>query len=210
MTVPSSVMAECPVCKSETLHEVLHGKMSGKAQTVFESTVKCRVCGQVHLVVLKVERPIEVPIIVSWMQESKRSAIVLGPDDALAVEDEIMCGDEPVQITSIESHGARVTKAKARNIETVWARRFDKVRVPFSISQRAKSYSEHLLAVPDEEFFVGDILKVGKHEVVIHSIKIKDKSLKTGGALARDIVRVYASIVRKTSYGASKKNAGKF
>jgi len=199
MTVPSSVMAECPVCRTETLHEVLHGKMAGKTVSVFESTVKCKDCGQVHVIVLKVEKPIEVPIVVSWLKESKRSTITLGPEDALSVKDEVMCGDQPVQVTSIESHGARVMKAKARDIETVWARRFDKVRVPFSISQRARSFSEYVLAVPDEEFYVGDILKVGRHEVVIHSIKTPDRSLRVGGALARDIVRVYASIVRKTS-----------
>jgi uncharacterized Zn finger protein len=199
MTIPSSVMVECPVCRIETLHEVLHGKLGGKAQAVFESTVRCKECGQVHPIVLKVEKPIEVPIVVSWLKESKKSSIVVGPEDALSVEDEIMCGDEPVQITSIESHGARVRRAKARNIQTVWARRFDKIRVPFSISQRARSISDHVLAVPDEEFFVGDVLKVGKHEVVIHSIKIEDKSLRTGGARARDIVRVYATVVRRTN-----------
>jgi uncharacterized Zn finger protein len=199
MTIPSSIMVECPICKSETLHEVLHGKLGGKAQAVFESTVRCKECNQVHPIVLKVERPIEVPIIVSWLKDSKRSTIVVGPDDALSIEDEIMCGDEPVQITSIESKGARVKRAKARNIQTVWARRFDKIRVPFSISQRAKSFSEHVLAVPDEEFYIGDVLKVGNHEVVIHSIKIEDRSLRTGGALARDIVGVYANIVRKTN-----------
>jgi uncharacterized Zn finger protein len=105
-----------------------------------------------------------------------------------------------VLITSIESKGARVKRAKARDIGTIWGKRFDKVRVPFSVSHLGKSYSDHLLAVPDEEFYIGDIMKVGKHDVVIHSIKTKDKSLHTGGAAAREIVRVYANIVRKTSY----------
>ena len=200
MTVPSSIMVECPVCGRETLHEILHGKLGGRAQAVLESTARCKECNQVHEVVLKVDKPIDVPTIISWLKESKRSSVCVGPDEALSVEGEIMCGDEPVIITSIESNGARVKKAKARDIQTIWAKRFDKVRVPFSISQRAKSFSEHVLAVPDEEFFVGDILKVGRHEVVIHAIKIADKSLKDGGARARDIVRVYANIVRKTNY----------
>lgn len=204
MTVPSSIMVECPVCRCETLHEVLHGKVGGKAQTVLESTVRCKECNQVHQAILKVDKPIAVPTIVSWLQDSKRSSMLLGPDDGLTVGDEVMCGDEPVQITSIESDGARVGRAKARDIQTIWARKFDKVRVPFSVSQRSKSYSEHVLAVPDEEFFVGDILKIGSHEVVIHSIKIEDRSLRTGGARARDIVRVYASIVRRTDNRATR------
>ena len=193
-------MVECPVCKAETLHEVLSGKIGGKAQTVLESTVKCKECGHIHHSVLKAEKPVEVPVVVSWIDKSKRSSITLGPDEVLCVEDEIMAGDEQVIITSIESKGARVARAKARDITTVWGKRFDKVRVPFSISHVSKTFSEHVLAVPDEEFYVGDILNVGRHEVVIHSIKIKDKSLRMGGARARDIVRVYANIVRKTTY----------
>ena len=200
MTVPTSIMVECPVCKEETLHEVLSGKIGGKAQTVLESTVKCKECGHIHHSVLKAEKPVELPVVVSWLDKSQRSTLILGPDEVLSVEDEVMCGDEQVIVTSIESKGARVGRAKARDIQTVWGKRFDKVRVPFSISHVSKTFSDHVLAVPDEEFYVGDILKVGNHEVVIHSIKIKDKSLRMGGAKARDIVRAYANIVRKTSY----------
>jgi uncharacterized Zn finger protein len=199
MTVPTSVMLECPVCRQETLHEVLSGKIGGKAQTVLESTVRCRECGQVHHSVMKVEKPIQLPVIISWLEKSTRSSISLGPDEALSVDDEVMCGEEPVLITSIESKGARVKRAKVRDIDTVRGKRFDKVRVPVSVSHLGKSYAEHVMAVPDEEFYIGDIIRVGKHDVVIYAIKIKDKSIRTGGAAARDIVRVYASIVRKTS-----------
>ncbi len=199
MPLPTSVMVECPVCKEETLHEVLSGKVGGKSQTVFETTVKCRQCEQVHHAVLKVAKPVQLPVIISWLKESVRTSFMLGPDEVLSVDDEIMCGEEPVLVTSIESNGARVKRAKASNIQTVWGKKFDKVRVPFSISHVGKTYAEHILAVPDEEFFVGDMLTVGKHEVVIHSIKIADKSLRTGGALARDIVRVYASLVRRST-----------
>ena len=200
MTLPASIMIECPNCHTETLHEVLSGRMSGKADAVLDSTVRCRTCGHVHHAVLKVERPMDVPVVISWIDQSKRSSIALGPEEVVAVDDEIICGEDPVLITSIESKGARVPQARARDISTIWGKRFDKVRVPFSVSHLGKSYSEHVLAVPDEEFFIGDILKVGKNEVVIHSIKTKDKALSVGGAPARDIVRVYANIIRKTSY----------
>lgn len=197
MVLPSSISVECPICKEESLHEVLSGKVGGRAQTVFETTVRCRQCGHVHHAVLTVQKPVDIPVVVSWLQESARSSISLGPDEVLSLGDEVMCGENPVLITSIESKGARVKKARAGEIQTVWGKKFDKVRVPFSVNHHGKSFSEHVLAVPDEEFFIGDMLKVGKHEVVIHSIKIKDKSLRIGGACARDIVRVYANIVRR-------------
>jgi len=200
MTVPTSVMVECPMCKQETLHEVLSGKMSGKSQAVMDSTVRCRECEHVHHIVIKIEKPIDVPVVISWLEESKRSKITLGPDEVLSVEDEIMCGEEPLIVTSIESNGGRRRRARARDIQTVWAKKFAKVRVPFSISHAGKSYSDHVLAVPDEEFYVGDIITLKKHEVVIHTIKTKGRVMRTGGTQAREIVRVYGNIVRKTSY----------
>jgi len=200
MTTPASISVECPICKEETLHEVLSGKMGGKAQAVMDSTVRCRQCGQVHHIVVKCEKPVEIPVIISWLTQSKKSSISLGPGEVVCVEDEIMCGDEPVLVTAIESKGARPRKAKARDIETIWGKRFEKVRVMFSISQAGKSFSEHVLAVPDAEFFVGDMITFGKREVVIHTIKTKGRVLRKGGAPAREIVRVYGNIVRKLSY----------
>lgn len=199
MALPSSISAECPICKAESLHEVLSGKVGGKVQTVFETTVRCRQCGHVHHAVLTVERPVEIPVVVSWLRQSVRTVMALGPDEVLSVGDEIMCGEDPVLVTSIESRGARAKRARAKDIQTVWGKKFDKVRVPFSINHHGRSFSEHVMAVPDEEFFIGDMLKVGKHEVVIHSIKVEDRSLKTGGACAREIVRVYANIVRRST-----------
>ena len=200
MTVPTSLMVECPNCREETLHEVLAGKTAGKAQTVLDSTVRCRECGHVHHVVLKGEKPLDVPVIISWLEQSMRSSISLGPDEVLEVDDEIMCGDTPVLITSIESKGARVKRAKVSAIVTVWGKKFDKVRVPFNVSHQGRSYSDHMFAVPDEEFFIGDILNIARRDVVIHTIKTKDKTLKRGSALAREIVRVYASVVRKSGH----------
>lgn len=200
MATPASISVECPICKEETLHEVLSGKMGGKSQAVMDSTVKCRQCGHVHHIVIKCEKPVEIPVIISWLTQSKKSSISLGPDEMLCVEDEIMCGDDPVLVTAIESKGARPGRAKARDIGTIWGKRFEKVRVPFSISHAGKSFSEHVLAVPDEEFFVGDIITFGRKDVVIHTIKTRGRVLKKGGAPAREIVRVYGNIVRKSSY----------
>jgi uncharacterized Zn finger protein len=200
MTKPTSILVECPICKDETLHQVLAGKIAGKNAKVLDSTVKCRSCGHVHHVVLKSEKPIAVPVVVSWLKESKRESIILGPDEVLSVDDEAMCGDLPVLVTSIESRaGARVESCKARDISTIWAKRFDKVKIAFSINHHGKTYPEQMIASPDEEFFVGDMLTVGKRDVVIHAIKTEGRSMRKGGVVARDVVRIYANIVRKTT-----------
>ncbi|UCE81440.1 MAG: hypothetical protein JSV94_03235 [Methanobacteriota archaeon] len=201
MTTPTSVKAECPVCKGETLHKVLSGKISGRNTRVLDSTVKCRSCGRIHHVVLKSEKPISLPVIVSWLKESRRLSITLGADEVISVDDEIMCGDLPVLVTSIETRaGKRVDTCGAKEIAAIWAKRFDKVKVPFSINHHGRTYPEHKIVAPDEELFIGDMMRVGKKDVVIHAIKTESKTVRRGAVAARDAVRVYANIVRKTSY----------
>ena len=139
-------------------------------------------------------------MVVSWLDESSRSSITLGPDEVLSVDDEIICGEMQVLVTSIESGGSRVRMCKARDIDSVWGKRFDRVKLQFSVNHHGRSYSENMIVSPDEEFFVGDIVNVGKKDVVIHTMKTKTRTLRKGGASARDIVRVYANIVRKTTY----------
>ncbi|MBU1158397.1 MAG: hypothetical protein KKE24_03560 [Candidatus Thermoplasmatota archaeon] len=195
---PASISAECPICREETLHEILTGKVAGKAKAVLDCTAKCRQCGQVHHITLSEDKPVEIPVIVSWLKDSKKASVVFGPDEVIFVDDEIMCAETPALITSIESKGARVKRCKAKNIDTIWAKKFDKIRVPFSINHQGKSYSDHVMAVPDEEFIIGDMVEISKKQVVIHSIKLENRVFRRGSALARDIVRVYGNLVRKT------------
>ena len=201
MTVPASVLVECPQCKCETLHEVLSGRMGGKSVSVLESTVKCKECGHVHHVTVKSAKPVEVPFVISWLETSSRGKVLLGPDEVLSVGDEVMCGDIPTLVTSIESKGARVKSTKASRIDTVWAKKFDKLKVLFSVNNHGRTFSDFMMAVPDEEFFIGDILEFQKKQVVVHSIRIQERTIRKGSALARDIVRVYGAVVRKTIQG---------
>ena len=204
MTVPASVLVECPQCKCETLHEVLSGRMGGKSVSVLESTVKCKDCGHVHHVTVKSAKPVEIPFVISWQETSSRGKVLLGPDEVLSVGDEVMCGDIPTLVTSIESKGARVKSTKASRIDTVWAKRFDKLKILFSINNHGRTFSDFVMAVPDEEFFIGDILEFQKKQVVIHSIRIQERTIRKGAALAREIVRVYGAVVRKTTQGGGR------
>jgi len=207
MTVPASVLVECPQCKAETLHEVLAGKVGGRSVSVLDSTVKCRECGHVHHVTVKSAKPIEVPFIVSWLETSAKEKVVLGPDEVLSVGDEVMCGEMPTLVTSIESNGRRVKSSKASRIDTVWAKRFDKLRIMFSVNNHGKTFAHAVMAVPDEEFFIGDMIEIDRKSVVIHSIRIQERTIRRGSALARDIVRVYGAVVRRTVQGGGGRGA---
>lgn len=199
MTVPVSILVECPECRCDTLHEVLSGRMGGKSVAVLESTVKCKECGRVHHATLKSVKPVEVPVVISWLEKSSREKVSLGPDEVISVGDEIMCGDTPTLITSIESKGARVKSSKVSAVDTIWAKKFDKVKISFSVNSHGRTFAEHVMAVPDEEFFIGDMIELDNKPVVIHSIRLQERTIRRGSALARDIVRVYGTVVRKTT-----------
>ena len=91
-------------------------------------------------------------------------------------------------------------KCDIKAISTIWAKKFDKVIVKISINKHTKTIPTQIDAMPDEEFFVGDLMTVGKEQVVIHSIKAKEGAVRRGSVPARDIVRIYTKAVRTTRY----------
>ena len=197
MTVPNAIYLDCPECGARSLHEVLKGRIGKKR--VLEATVRCEECGQVYTTVIREPEGIKVPIIVSDQGESKRSEVDLEENDLLMVGDEFFLDEIHVIITALEQEGSkRVNRSPADLIKTIWAKRFDKVKVKVSINNIHRTLSKVVLALPDEEFIVGDILRFGRDEVVIHSIKTRNKILRYDGAPARDIVRIYAKAMRKT------------
>lgn len=197
MTVPNALFLECPSCGERCLHEVLKGRIGGK-KDVLETTVKCQNCGHVHSEVVSEPKSINVPIVVSEFGKSKKSEIELGSDEILSVDEELLVGDSQVVVTSIECDGRRVGSCPVDKIGTIWAKKFDKIKVKISINKVSKTIPAEVVALPEEEFFVGDLMTVGAHNIVIHNIKTRTGTVREGGAQARDIVRIYAKSVRTT------------
>jgi uncharacterized Zn finger protein len=93
-------------------------------------------------------------------------------------------------------NGRRVMAATADEIDTLWVKRFDKVRVKVAINKVHKTLSVDMEALPDEEFIIGDLMQVGREQVVIHYIMTKEGMAKRGSVPAREIVRIYTKAVR--------------
>lgn len=198
MTTPNALYLECPSCGEETLHEVLKGRI-GRKKMVMETTVKCQECGTVHTTVVREAKLVKVPVVVSDMGHSRQVEVELGEDEVVAVDDELFVDDLHVMITSIESSGEkRPRKVPVREIETLWAKRYDKIRVKISVNKGHKTTSTDIFAMPDEEFFVGDMIAVGREKAVIHRMKTRRGMVRDGSVEARDIVRVYAKLMRIT------------
>ena len=85
----------------------------------------------------------------------------------------------------------------ASDIDTIWAKRGDKVWVSFSVNMGNRTVARRVLAAPDEEFVVGDIVDLGRDRVVVHRIRIAHRTLREGSVPAEDIVRAYGRVVRE-------------
>ena len=197
MTIPNALYLDCPSCGENAVHEVLRGKM-GKKQDTLEATVKCQECGHTYTTVVREPESLKIPIIVSDRSESHREEIELMEDEILSVGDEIFLGESQLLVTAIESKGKRVENCEPANIDTIWAKKFDHVIVKISIHKHTQTIPAELEALPDEEFYVGDLMTIGTEKVAIHSIKTASGMVRRGSAEARDIVRIYAKAVRTT------------
>lgn len=196
MAAPSALVLHCDTC-GDVPHRVLRGKVTGKDEIIFEGVVRCSKCGQVRSVVTREPRPIQVPVIVSFLESSERTSLEFSPEEEIDVGEEIELGDSRLRITSIEVKGRRMDGALAKEVSTLWAKRMDRVRVKFSVNKGNRTVPHEVLAAPDEEFEVGEIVDLGRDRAVVHHIRTKHRTLHEGRVRADEIVRMYGRVVRE-------------
>jgi uncharacterized Zn finger protein len=197
MAAPSALVLQCEACGVEGPHRVLRGKVGGKDEIVFEGVVKCSACGAVRSVTTREPKPIRVPLILSWMDRSVRQTIEMGPGELVDVGEELPLAEGRAIVTAIETKGRRALQAKASDIDAIWAKKADKVWVAFSVNMGNRTVARRVLAAPDEEFIVGDIVDLGRERVLVHRIRAGHKTLREGTVPAEEIVRVYGRLVRE-------------
>lgn len=197
MKVPDALYLDCPNCGEKTLHKILKGKVQKGKNITLDAVVRCSRCKGTHKALVKELGTVPVPIIVSWQEESEKKCIELHPEEEVSVGDEFML-DGRVIVKSLESEGKRVQKALVKEIDTIWAKKHDRVVVKASLNRGRKSWSRELEVIPEEEFFIGEILTFGKLDAVVHRIKTRNRALKTGSACADEIERIYCKVIRKS------------
>lgn len=199
---PSAVTTACPQCGEDTLHTVLHGRAStsGGAFT-FQGTVECVECGRVHQATVKEPAPIEVPVIISQGQTSRKLRMGLAPDDEISVGEIIVVEGKNCKVTGVQAkeHQRWVDYAAVADIMTLWVVDFEDLTVGFAINMGHKTITKSLSAKPDQEFTIGQEHLFGRLRVTVHAIKTNDHMLKRGTAEASEIVRVFA---KPTELGA--------
>lgn len=199
MEFPSAIHVLCTNCNTETLHKVLKGRVGTNKQLTLDCTIKCTACGFIHQTTITEKKLITIPVIMSILDKSKQTTIELHPDEELLVGHELILDEQNVVITSLEVNNKRVEQATGKDVSTIWtkATEFDgKVKVKVSAHKGPNTLSHTIDALPDEEFFIGDILRLGRDKVAIYKIKTQTSVVKYDSAVAKDIVRIYGRVIR--------------
>ncbi len=184
----------CPNCGKVVEQEIISSKM---VKNGVEYILKCTNCGYTYRKIIENKKMINLKVVWSDRDVSEVKNLTVFEDDVVSVGDEMNVSGINSLITAIDSQGKRVKKASAKDIDTVWAKRFDRVFVKVSINRGERTIPAEIVATPDEEFYIGDLIEVNGIKAVIHKIKVKDRFVTRGGAEARDIVRIYAKEIRE-------------
>ncbi len=195
--VPEEIILECPDCDDYTTHEVLRGKV-GKA--TFEGTFRCAECGRTFSTTLRIPKVYKIPVVISDGPVSEKSVTELEEDEVLAIGDEFFLEDgRRLRVCSIDlGSEQRKKKAKVQDIKTIWAQQFDVLNLKVTINDNRKSYSRRIEGEPDDEFLIGQVLALADMECYIHAIKTRERLVTKGTVEARDVVRIYGKMKRKT------------
>ena len=106
-------------------------------------------------------------------------------------------GDKRGIVTAVDTREGRRRMARADEVVTIWAKSLGRKLVRVSVNSGSKTLSLKVQAEPEEEFSIGDIIGTDKGDAVITKIKTESRMVERGGAEARDIVRVYAKMMRE-------------
>ena len=184
----------CPNCGNESEHEIVSYK---EVKDGVEYVLRCRNCGYTYRKVIKEEKMKDIKVIWSWRDKSQVKRYTTFEDDVISVGEEIRVDGINSLVTAIDTRGKRVERARAGDVDTLWVKRFDRVVVKVSVNRGERTTSHEIIASPDEEFYIGDIIDLDGHHAVIHKIKTEERFIHRGGAMAREIVRIYAKAIRE-------------
>lgn len=182
----------CPSCGEECEHLLVDESRN--------PVVRCTICGHTHRGVPPKEEEIPVRVILSQEGESRVCSVSLEPGESVALGDFLAaeCGDEVsgVEVTSIESKGKRVKKARAKDASTLWTRAIDKVVVRASVHKGWVTSPVSVVCDGGEEFSVGESWTFGPLPFRITHMKLRNgKVLRKDGqrAPAHSVKRIYGN-----------------
>jgi uncharacterized Zn finger protein len=180
----------CPACGEDTEHEVL----KQRAEAV---TVRCLECSHVHSFSPRHARSADVGVVISEGSTSRAARMTVPADDPIPVGWEFELEGQRMLVTAIEAtDGRNHDRLPARDVRTVFAKRFDTVQLKISVNEGDVTHSYHLDVSPERQIHIGEVLAVSDRKLKVKTLKSdENRTINRGFLLARSIRRAFCDEV---------------
>lgn len=189
--MPDDVEVYCEACGHPTRQRVIHIA----ASTGTELTTRCSECGVVSRHMIR-ERSVDVKYVLSRGGSSSTGKIRMFDKELISAGDELYLDGQRAVVTGVDTLQGRRQSAAASDIQTIWAKWFERCLLKISMNHGPRTEALEIEANPEEEFSVGDLIETDGKRMVVTAIKTSEGVTRRGKAEAADIVRIYARVAR--------------
>ena len=184
-------VTRCPSCNTRQAHEILKEKTL-KNDVGVDYLLRCEGCSNVHTVIFRSAKPINVQFTLSDGPESMPFEMEVDDDEIFTLDDEFEALDRVWRITRLELEGD--TKPRwlaAKDVMRVWACRIDMAQIKRTFSDGEISFSDSIEVDPEKVFSCGTIVKHRGETWRIRALHSGTARTLRGKMIARNIRRIF-------------------
>ena len=186
--------ASCPNCSQSTEHEILRRTSRGSGNDVL---AKCVECGEVHTIVLRPPKAVQVNATLSDGKESESRSIEIDEDEVITIGDVFERDGALWEVTRIDGSASRpYDKLGASDIRAMWAVRCDRAVVKLTLTDGEDSIASSIECDPERVFTCGSILEIDGRRWRIRALHTGTGRTLSGSRTAEDLRRMYLHLPR--------------
>ncbi|MDP6899467.1 MAG: HVO_0476 family zinc finger protein [Candidatus Thalassarchaeaceae archaeon] len=184
-------MTRCPGCNTRQQHSILKEKIL-KNDAGIDYLLKCEGCGNVHTVIFRTPKSVNVRFTLSDGPDSHPFSMEIDDDEVFVLNDEFEAMDMLWRITRLEVEGDdKPRSVEAKFVGMVWATRVDLVRIKRTFSDGDFSFSDTIDSDPENVFNCGTTVHHRGEIWRIRALHSGTGRTLTGKMKARDIRRIF-------------------
>ena len=182
-------VASCPNCSQSTEHEILRRTSRGSGDDVL---AKCVECGEVHTIVLRPPKAVQVNATLSDGKESESRTIEIDEDEIITIGDVFERDGALWKVTRIDGSASRpYDRLEASDIGAMWAVRCDRAVVKLTLTDGEDSIASSIECDPERVFTCGSILEIDGRRWRIRALHTGTGRTLSGSRTAEDLRRMY-------------------
>ena len=197
----------CEMCEEESSHEILKSKTSTRRGFSFQGVVQCLECNSTGHAEIKEEPPLTLKLRLSEDNKTLNNTLDVDRGVLIRVGQTRPHPEGLILITSLELGNKRPPQAFSQEEPIVWAKRATHARVRFAIHDGESTISVKQEFESQEEFRVGDTVRIEGKMTRIKAINLHGgKLVKMAYALEISRITCFYLPEKKFSSRGSRYN----